>query len=249
MNAECTVFDNGNEMIDLYKMHVVESFVENVKCETRNMQMHVTCYEVVDDKNVNVNELKCTWMKSFYESGQFVKLILYVCDLLHKETSSHVVVICLNKAVKLLFTFFSFMLNNNNECTNIITEQHLSLLVNELISFIVNVLKLNSTATIYADKINLISSNGDPYIGISDKEDLLNDSTLEKFLKTGHEVVYGDKLCELLSEFIKVFKDHTHNYNNLPVVHDPNYTQFITKYGVDGKYLKDMLLSKNIKVN
>ena len=109
--------------------------------------------------------------------------------------------------------------------------------------------KLNSTATIYADKINLISSNGDPYIGISDKEDLLNDSTLERFLKTGHEVVYGDKLCELLSELIKVFKDHTHNYNNLPVVHDPNYTQFITKYGVDGKYLKDILLSKNIKVN
>ena len=108
---------------------------------------------------------------------------------------------------------------------------------------------VSSVATIHADKINLISSNGDPYIGITDKENLLNDSAIEEFLNSGHEIPYGDKLCDLLSSFIKVFKDHTHNYNNLPVVHDPNYNEFITKYGVDGKFLKDILLSKNIKIN
>lgn len=108
---------------------------------------------------------------------------------------------------------------------------------------------VSSVATIHADKINLISSNGDPYIGVTDKTDLLNDNAIEKFLKNGHAIPYGDKLCDLLSEFIKVFKEHTHNYNNLPVVHDPNYNEFITKYGVDGKFLKDILLSKNIKIN
>jgi hypothetical protein len=108
---------------------------------------------------------------------------------------------------------------------------------------------INSVATIHADKINLISSNGDPYVGITDKEHLLNDKAIENFLKNGHEVPYGDKLCELLSAFIKVFREHTHNYNNLPPVHDPNYTQFVTKYGIDGKFLKELLLSKNIKIN
>lgn len=108
---------------------------------------------------------------------------------------------------------------------------------------------INSVATIHADKINLISSNGEPYVGITDKEHLLNDKAIENFLKNGHEVPYGDKLCELLSAFIKVFREHTHNYNNLPPVHDPNYTQFVTKYGRDGKFLKELLLSKNIKIN
>ena len=108
---------------------------------------------------------------------------------------------------------------------------------------------INSVATIHADKINLISSNGEPYVGITDKEHLLNEKAIENFLKNGHEVPYGDKLCELLSAFIKVFREHTHNYNNLPPVHDPNYTQFVAKYGIDGKFLKELLLSKNIKIN
>ena len=129
--------------------------------------------------------------------------------------------------LKLKYYPYSYTYENNNKVTEII----------------------NSTATIYADKINLISSNGDPYVGVSDKENLLNDNTIETFLKNGHPVAYGDKVCELLSELIKVFREHTHNYNNLSPVHDPNYTQFVNKYGVDGKYLKEMLLSKNIKIN
>lgn len=108
---------------------------------------------------------------------------------------------------------------------------------------------VNSVATIYADKINLISSNGDPYIGISDKEELLNDNAIDNFLRNGHEVVYGDILCELLCDLLKTFREHTHNYNNLPIVKDPNYKLFVSKYGVDGRNIKDLLLSKNIKVN
>ena len=163
MHREYTVFDNGNEVVDLYKMHIVESFVEDVKCEETQTQMQmdmdmdmiVKWYDVVDDnKDVNVSECKCKWIDVFYESGQFVKLIAYVCGLLHRLSSenyvesSRVVVMCLNKAVKLLFTFFTLTLNNNNsnnvvvhnsEYTNV-TEQHLLQLVKELISFIMNTL-------------------------------------------------------------------------------------------------------------
>jgi hypothetical protein len=32
-------------------------------------------------------------------------------------------------------------------------------------------------------------------------------------------------------------------------VKDPNYILFVSKYGVDGRNIKDLLLSKNIKVN
>lgn len=108
---------------------------------------------------------------------------------------------------------------------------------------------VHSVATLFAHKINLISSDGTPYIESSDKKELLDDNTILNILDTAHQLPYGDKLCELLSEFIKVFKRHTHNYNNLPIVHDPNYLQFINKYGEDGAHLKDILLSKNIRIN
>ena len=90
MNKEYTVFDNGNEVVDLYKMHIVESFVEDVKSEEAqtdvdvDVDMIVKWYDVVD---VNVNECKCKWIDVFYESGQFVKLIAYVCGLLHRLSS------------------------------------------------------------------------------------------------------------------------------------------------------------------
>ena len=61
---------------------------------------------------------------------------------------------------------------------------------------------------------------------------------IKEFMETAHPLPYGDKLCDLLSEFIMVFKEHTHNYNNLPTVKDPNYIEFVSKYGVDGKKFK-----------
>jgi hypothetical protein len=109
--------------------------------------------------------------------------------------------------------------------------------------------KINSTATIHADKINLISSNGDPYIDINNTEKLFDEEKIKEFMETAHPLPYGDKLCDLLSEFIMVFKEHTHNYNNLPTVKDPNYIEFVSKYGVDGKNLKDLILTKNIFIN
>lgn len=108
---------------------------------------------------------------------------------------------------------------------------------------------INSAATIYADKINLISTNGNPHIPINSAEELLNDKAIEEFIKTAHPIPYGDKLCEMLSELIKVFREHTHNYTNLSPVPDPNYVNFVMKYGYDGNRLKEMLLSKNINVN
>lgn len=109
--------------------------------------------------------------------------------------------------------------------------------------------EFSSTATLYADKINLIGANGAPYIGVSNKEDLLNDNTILNILKEAHQLPYGDTLCDLLSELIKVFKNHTHNYNNLPIVKDPNYVEFVNKYGEDGSNLKEILLSKTVRIN
>ena len=147
MNAESVLVNNDNQLIDLYKMHIIESFVENVKGET---QVRFTNYETLTSDSGNVKELKQKWIQSFYESGQYAKLILYVCGLLqklsHVQTKAATAVMCLNKSVKLLFTFFALTLNGNDaqlpqhgEHTNV-TDQRLLQLINELISFITTAL-------------------------------------------------------------------------------------------------------------
>jgi hypothetical protein len=49
--------------------------------------------------------------------------------------------------------------------------------------------------------------------------------------------------------FLNMFNNHTHNYNNLPIVHGPTYLTFVNKYGVNGKNLKELLLSKTVRIN
>ena len=215
MDREYTVFDNGNEVVDLYKMHIVESFVEDVKCEEAqtqtqtqmDMDMIVKWYDVIDDnKDVNVNELKCKWIDVFYESGQFVKLIVYVCGLLHRLSSenyaesSRIVVMCLNKAVKLLFTFFTLTLNNNNvvvvvhnnEYTNI-TEQHLLQLVNELISFIMNTLN------------NTVNTNTNEHVDIYTCFTLCVSLIVHKPNLFEHIINSSDNIsCQLLHDLITI---------------------------------------------
>lgn len=108
---------------------------------------------------------------------------------------------------------------------------------------------ISSIATLYADKINLIGSNGDPYYGITDAEKLLDDEAMKNILDTAHQLPYGDVLCDFLMAFLNMFNNHTHNYNNLPIVHGPTYLTFVNKYGVNGKNLKELLLSKTVRIN
>ena len=256
MNRESVMFDNDNELIDLYKMHIIESFVENVKSET---QIQVTSYEVID---TNVGELKHKWIELFYESGQYVKLILYVCDLLQKllyhHVRSHMMVMCLNKSVKLLFTFFSLTLttNNvvhNNEHTNI-TEQHLLQLMNELISFIMNVLTNANTnehvdvCTCFMLCISLLVNKPNLFEHIVNNNDtsfqLLYDllticlmskqpqygvffiKTLIQYTSIAHDIAHHNVLFYLYSICLHLFKRILHSNNNDDTSNSTDTTSF-----------------------
>ena len=111
LNADTVLFDNKNELVDLYKMHIVQSIIEDVKFEDHN--------DVIINKDDALIGKKKQWIQGFYTSGQFIKLIPYVCDLLKRtsnvenDKNNNITLICLNYAMKLLFTFFSLTLQGN----------------------------------------------------------------------------------------------------------------------------------------
>jgi hypothetical protein len=86
---------------------------------------------------------------------------------------------------------------------------------------------VHSTATIVADKINLISNksskrrpnNGADNISsyqLYDRDELVTDKELETILNEGYRLPYGEELVAFLKKFIKIFSEHTHPYIMLP---------------------------------
>jgi len=103
--------------------------------------------------------------------------------------------------------------------------------------------KCHSTATIVADKINLVSNRSkDVQFSTQDKEEFINDDDMRKLIDTAHELPYGDKLVEFLKLFRKVFVWHTHPFPMLPPCRPDN---FVSLY----KYNLDSILSENVRIN
>lgn len=110
--------------------------------------------------------------------------------------------------------------------------------------------KTRSTALIAADKIILASPSGDGGININNKGDLVSDEEMIKMLDRIHMLPYGDTLCDFLYMFLKMFKEHTHKYDNLPTSPaEPAHIAFEQKYGSTLESIKEKLLSKNIGIN
>ena len=121
LDKESNVVGNMNELVDLYKMHIVESIIEDVKFEEqcdKGVGYDVDCCCNVGKWKEGM-EKKKEWIQCFYESGQFGKLIPYVCGLIKKmkdvnnDKENNITVVCLNYAMRLLFTFFSLTLEGN----------------------------------------------------------------------------------------------------------------------------------------
>lgn len=71
----------------------------------------------------------------------------------------------------------------------------------------------NSTATIVADKINLIGNTSDEIsFETRDRGDLITDEELKRVIKEAYKLPYGEKLVEILSVFIEAFIKHTHSF-------------------------------------
>lgn len=110
--------------------------------------------------------------------------------------------------------------------------------------------KTLSTATIVADKINLISTNGDGSFMLTGADEAITDKQMKNILEMAHKLPYGDLLCEFLSAFLKMFASHYHAYPGLPPDSaEPVAANFWQKYSSDEKKLENQLLSKDIGIN
>ena len=111
-----------------------------------------------------------------------------------------------------------------------------------------------STATIVADKINLISRlSDDPETKeipvtenqdrkAEDKDNLISDSAMRELVEKAHQVPYGDVLIQFLDLFRTAFATHVHPFPTMPPCQDPNIVA-VSSYDLN------KTLSDNVRIN
>lgn len=107
---------------------------------------------------------------------------------------------------------------------------------------------VESSINVIGQEINLISTEGTPYVKTSNTtskqngNETISDEDIKKFIEEAHPLPYGDELLRLLNIFITAFKCHTHKYTQLPPVPDITYNML-------DKFDLNSILSKNIRIN
>ena len=111
-----------------------------------------------------------------------------------------------------------------------------------------------STATIVADKINLIGTHTtDPATkeipvteskdpDAEDKDNLISDSAMKELINKAHQLPYGDKLVEFLDLLRIAFAKHVHPFPTMAPCNDDNM-KTVASYDLDG------MLSDNVRIN
>lgn len=103
--------------------------------------------------------------------------------------------------------------------------------------------KFKSTATIVADKINLIGNEGDGNFKVYDDEELISKDSMNEIIAKAHQLPYGDVLIEFLDLFRKAFINHTHKFPTFtPTVSGD--IENLTSYN-----LKKNILSDSVRIN
>jgi hypothetical protein len=98
-----------------------------------------------------------------------------------------------------------------------------------------------STATIVADKINLIGNDTTEITRVTSQEHLIDDGTMNNIIEKAHQLPYGDILIEFLTLFIKAFGEHTHAFPMDPPVPTTDYLSLIG-------YDLEKILSKTVRI-
>lgn len=107
---------------------------------------------------------------------------------------------------------------------------------------------IESSVNVIGQEINLISTNGSPYVKTSNTDDesngneTISDRDIKAFIEKAHPIPYGDVLLRYLFLFKKAFENHTHRYHQMPPVHDLTFNNL-------DKFVMDDILSKNIRIN
>lgn len=102
--------------------------------------------------------------------------------------------------------------------------------------------KYRSTATIVADKINLIGNQSKEPFKTTDKNLMIDDDEMQKIIDRAHELPYGDVLVDFLKLFVRTFSTHVHPYPGLPPCQTGDYIK-TTSYDLD------QILSDSVRIN
>lgn len=103
-----------------------------------------------------------------------------------------------------------------------------------------------STTAVVSDKIFLLSNTSPNNFKTTDRKDLITDNELNNILNKAYKLPYGELLVEFLTEFVKAFVEHTHDFSMLP----PNQT-FTTDLISKKNVLLDQkqMLSDTVRIN
>lgn len=99
-----------------------------------------------------------------------------------------------------------------------------------------------STATIVADKINLISHQSNTPFRVNDEEHLIADDEMQKIIDAAHELPYGDILVQFLQLFVKAFLNHSHPYPGMTPCLTDEYLEVM-------RYDLNKILSESVRIN
>lgn len=107
---------------------------------------------------------------------------------------------------------------------------------------------VSSSVNVIGQEINLISTNGSPYVKTSntdqntDGNETISDKDLKTFIETAHPLPYGDTLLKFLYLFKQAFLNHTHRFHQMTPVPDMTLNVF-------SGFAMDQILSKNVRIN
>ena len=99
-----------------------------------------------------------------------------------------------------------------------------------------------STATLVADKINLIGNNAKDYFNTTDKDDLVTDKTMDEIIAKAHQLPFGDVLVDFLNKLRTELATHVHPFPTLPPC------QTATMQSINNYDLNTML-SDTVRIN
>lgn len=110
------------------------------------------------------------------------------------------------------------------------------------VKFVKNKPKNTSVINLVANKLNLISHDGEHTFNLTDPKSLITDEEQEKINNEAHPIVYGDTLVEFLNLVKKFVSSHVHPYHGLPP--DPStITTDVLRFDLN------TILNKNINTN
>lgn len=100
----------------------------------------------------------------------------------------------------------------------------------------------SSVINIVADRINLLSHDSGTYFNLGNNKDLITNEEMKKILDKAHKLPYGDLLIKFISDFIRVFENHTHPFpGDPPDLTEPDIDVLRTPL--------DNMLSQSVRIN